>query len=92
MQAFCKVIRVARNASWMRMTNIPRGGAAVALGCYRRQRLFTFLISLTLCKGVRMLDGVVNDAVEARALSLNPSHIDIYSGWRPEHSHSILLI
>jgi hypothetical protein len=30
--------------------------------------------------GVRMLDGVVNDAVEARALSLNPSHIDIYSG------------
>jgi hypothetical protein len=27
-----------------------------------------------------MLDGVVNDAVEARALSLNPSHIDIYSG------------
>jgi hypothetical protein len=30
--------------------------------------------------GVRMLDGLVNDAVEARALSLNPSHIDIYSG------------
>jgi len=29
--------------------------------------------------GVRMLDGVVNDAVEARALSLNPDHIDIYS-------------
>ena len=26
-----------------------------------------------------MLDGPVNDAVEARALGLNPDHIDIYS-------------
>lgn len=35
--------------------------------------------------GVRMLDGVVNDAVEARALSLNTNHIDIYSAsWGPE--------
>ena len=35
--------------------------------------------------GVRMLDGLVNDAVEARSLSLNPSHIDIYSAsWGPE--------
>jgi hypothetical protein len=35
--------------------------------------------------GVRMLDGVVNDAVEAKALGLNPSHIDIYSAsWGPE--------
>ncbi len=35
--------------------------------------------------GVRMLDGLVNDAVEARALSLNPNHIDIYSAsWGPE--------
>ena len=35
--------------------------------------------------GVRMLDGMVNDAVEARALSLNPQHIDIYSAsWGPE--------
>lgn len=35
--------------------------------------------------GVRMLDGMVNDAVEARALSLNPDHIDIYSAsWGPE--------
>ena len=34
-----------------------------------------------------MLDGVVNDAVEARALSLNPGHIDIYSAsWGPEVS------
>ena len=36
-----------------------------------------------------MLDGVVNDAVEARALSLNPGHIDIYSAsWGPEVSRS----
>ena len=35
--------------------------------------------------GVRMLDGIVNDAVEARALSLNPNHVDIYSAsWGPE--------
>lgn len=35
--------------------------------------------------GVRMLDGIVNDAVEARALGLNPDHIDIYSAsWGPE--------
>ncbi len=32
-----------------------------------------------------MLDGKVNDAVEAKALSLNPDHIDIYSAsWGPE--------
>jgi len=32
-----------------------------------------------------MLDGTVNDAVEARALGLNPEHIDIYSAsWGPE--------
>ena len=35
--------------------------------------------------GVRMLDGLVNDAVEARSLSTNPGHIDIYSAsWGPE--------
>ncbi|KAG1656190.1 Proprotein convertase subtilisin/kexin type 5 [Nymphon striatum] len=35
--------------------------------------------------GVRMLDGRVTDAVEARALSHNPQHIDIYSAsWGPE--------
>ena len=35
--------------------------------------------------GVRMLDGTVTDEVEARALSLNPGHIDIYSAsWGPE--------
>ncbi|XP_036233040.2 furin-like protease 1 [Bactrocera oleae] len=35
--------------------------------------------------GVRMLDGDVTDAVEARSLSLNPNHIDIYSAsWGPD--------
>ncbi|KAK6644158.1 Furin-like protease 2 [Polyplax serrata] len=35
--------------------------------------------------GVRMLDGTVNDAVEAKALGLNPDIIDIYSAsWGPE--------
>ena len=45
-----------------------------------------------------MLDGMVNDAVEAHSLSLNPSHINIYSasygpeddgktlGWQPSGS------
>lgn len=32
-----------------------------------------------------MLDGTVTDEVEARSLSLNPDHIDIYSAsWGPE--------
>jgi len=35
--------------------------------------------------GVRMLDGTITDAVEARSLSLNPQHIDIYSAsWGPD--------
>ncbi|XP_041981076.1 furin-like protease 1 isoform X1 [Aricia agestis] len=35
--------------------------------------------------GVRMLDGDVTDAVEARSLSLNPQHVDIYSAsWGPD--------
>ncbi|RWS28982.1 furin-like protease 2, partial [Leptotrombidium deliense] len=35
--------------------------------------------------GVRMLDGTVTDEVEARALSLNPNHVHIYSAsWGPE--------
>ena len=34
--------------------------------------------------GVRMLDGQVSDAVEARGLSFNPDHVDIYSSsWGP---------
>ena len=45
-----------------------------------------------------MLDGDVTDAVEARSLSLNPQHIDIYSAsWGPdddairEQSHFIAI-
>ncbi|XP_037079517.1 furin-like protease 1 [Pollicipes pollicipes] len=35
--------------------------------------------------GVRMLDGEVTDAVEARSLSLNQQHIDVYSAsWGPD--------
>ncbi|KAG9511157.1 Furin-like protease 2 [Fragariocoptes setiger] len=35
--------------------------------------------------GVRMLDGTVTDEVEATALSLKPSHIDVYSAsWGPD--------
>ncbi|VVC39284.1 Hypothetical protein CINCED_3A022706 [Cinara cedri] len=35
--------------------------------------------------GVRMLDGDVTDAVEARSLSLNPQHIHVYSAsWGPD--------
>jgi len=35
--------------------------------------------------GVRMLDGTITDAVEARSLSLNPQNIDIYSAsWGPD--------
>lgn len=45
--------------------------------------MFTHISSVF--SGVRMLDGPVNDAVEARALGLNPDHIDIYSAsWGPE--------
>lgn len=43
------------------------------------------LFFLFLHTGVRMLDGDVTDAVEARSLSLNPQHIDIYSAsWGPD--------
>ena len=39
-----------------------------------------------LCvSGVRMLDGDVTDMVEAKSLSLQPQHIDIYSAsWGPD--------
>lgn len=46
---------------------------------------YIVIVLLCLSKGVRMLDGVVNDAVEAKALSLNTNYIDIYSAsWGPE--------
>ena len=44
-----------------------------------------FLFLINYFKGVRMLDGDVTDAVEARSLSHNPQHIDIYSAsWGPD--------
>lgn len=44
-----------------------------------------FVAVILVCDaGVRMLDGNVNDIIEASALSLNPQHIDIYSSsWGP---------
>lgn len=41
--------------------------------------------------GVRMLDGEVNDAVEAESLSLNPDHVDIYSAsWGPDDNGQVV--
>jgi len=41
--------------------------------------------------GVRMLDGEVNDVVEAKSLSLNPDHIDIYSAsWGPDDNGQVV--
>lgn len=49
------------------------------------QRVLCVWTRETIFIGVRMLDGTVNDAVEARALGLNINHIDIYSAsWGPE--------
>jgi len=47
--------------------------------------LYICAVSVCLCAGVRMLDGDVTDAVEAKSLSLNPQHIHIYSAsWGPD--------
>jgi len=41
--------------------------------------------------GVRMLDGEVNDAIEAESLSLNPNHVDIYSAsWGPDDNGQVV--
>jgi len=38
-----------------------------------------------------MLDGDVSDVVEARALSLNPQHVDIYSAsWGPDDNGQVV--
>lgn len=48
--------------------------------CFRGSCVWTVLSA-----GVRMLDGDVTDAVEAKSLSLNPQHIHIYSAsWGPD--------
>ena len=53
-------------------------------GIWKRFSFF-FLLIFDFVVGVRMLDGDVTDAVEARSLSLNPHHIDIYSAsWGPD--------
>ncbi|KFW91561.1 Neuroendocrine convertase 1, partial [Phalacrocorax carbo] len=34
--------------------------------------------------GIRMLDGIVTDAIEASSIGFNPEHVDIYSAsWGP---------
>ncbi|EPY73397.1 neuroendocrine convertase 1 [Camelus ferus] len=40
---------------------------------------------ITWCKwGIRMLDGIVTDAIEASSIGFNPGHVDIYSAsWGP---------
>ncbi|XP_053308752.1 proprotein convertase subtilisin/kexin type 4-like [Spea bombifrons] len=41
--------------------------------------------------GVRMLDGITTDIIEAQSLSLNPQHIDIYSAsWGPSDDGKVL--
>lgn len=37
-----------------------------------------------LSAGIRMLDGIVTDAIEASSIGFNPDHVDIYSAsWGP---------
>lgn len=37
-----------------------------------------------LVSGIRMLDGIVTDAIEASSIGFNPDHVDIYSAsWGP---------
>lgn len=37
-----------------------------------------------VCSGIRMLDGIVTDAIEASSIGFNPDHVDIYSAsWGP---------
>lgn len=41
-------------------------------------------ICLFCCSGIRMLDGIVTDAIEASSIGFNPGHVDIYSAsWGP---------
>lgn len=43
--------------------------------------LLSFFFS---CEGIRMLDGIVTDAIEASSIGFNPEHVDIYSAsWGP---------
>lgn len=41
-------------------------------------------IPFPLLSGIRMLDGIVTDAIEASSIGFNPNHVDIYSAsWGP---------
>lgn len=41
-------------------------------------------VCLLCCAGIRMLDGIVTDAIEASSIGFNPGHVDIYSAsWGP---------
>ena len=44
----------------------------------------SYNIPAFLCPGIRMLDGIVTDAIEASSIGVNPNHVDIYSAsWGP---------
>lgn len=47
------------------------------------QNNYMFL-PLFLYQGIRMLDGIVTDAIEASSIGFRPDHVDIYSAsWGP---------
>lgn len=47
---------------------------------YQRRSSFVLFLSA----GIRMLDGIVTDAIEASSIGFNPDHVDIYSAsWGP---------
>lgn len=46
--------------------------------------LYFSCVASLLCLGIRMLDGIVTDAIEASSIGFNPGHVDIYSAsWGP---------
>ena len=58
------------------------------IGCCNLRHVF---FARALCAGVRMLDGVVTDSLEAKALSFNLGHIDVFSAsWGPSDDGTTL--
>lgn len=50
----------------------------------KTRRLTALCYAVSLCTGIRMLDGIVTDAIEASSIGFNPNHVDIYSAsWGP---------
>lgn len=46
--------------------------------------LHSHCVASLFCSGIRMLDGIVTDAIEASSIGFNPGHVDIYSAsWGP---------